>query len=194
MSKVKDTLVAGLATILPLGLTVLILWFLVVKIGNLLRILVLRIPYINQMPELVISLVGFIIVILIIYIMGVITSSYVGRTFTSLGDKLLSRMPIIAPIYNAAKQLVNAIFTNRTAFKRVVFVEYPRKGLYTLGFITNERGIKVQGTECISVFVPTTPNPTSGFYLAVPPDQVIYTNLSIDEAFKIIVSGGILTP
>ena len=192
---IKSVFVMGLVALIPITLTILIVWFLVIRIGGLLGAVFQNIPALASLPIPVISLLGFIGVIVLIYLIGLITSSYIGRAFLKAGEQLVSRLPIVRTIYNAARRLTDAVFLDRTAFKKVVMIEYPRKGLYTMGFLTNESAWSLEEkSDYVNVFVPTSPNPTSGFYLICPLSEIKETQLSIDEAFRTIISGGVILP
>ncbi len=195
MRKFRKAFLSGLVIVIPLFITVFIIWFLISKVGGLLEKYFQKLPYLQNLPEFVIQLIGLFAVIFAIYLIGLFASTYIGRRIINVFDNFLLNIPLLKPIYESAKKLTNAIFVDRSAFKEVVFLEYPRKGIYTIGFVTSEKGIHVDGkNECISVFVPTSPNPTSGFYIAVPKEQIIKTDFTIDEAFRLIVSGGIILP
>jgi uncharacterized membrane protein len=110
----------------------------------------------------------------------------------------VERIPLVRILYAGVKQLLETIFLQKTdAFKRVALVEYPRRGTYVIGFITGESKGEVQDKtdkNMINVFIPTTPNPTSGFYMLVPDDELVVLNMSVEDAFKLIISGGIVSP
>ena len=114
------------------------------------------------------------------------------------GDKLLNHIPLFRSIYQPTKQVVDSLFSDKSRnFRGVVLVEFPRKGVYTLGFVTGdtqgEAGKKTQD-RCINVFVPTTPNPTSGYYIMIPDREVIHMDMTVEEAIKIIISSGLVVP
>ena len=110
----------------------------------------------------------------------------------------MERIPLVRILYAGVKQLLETIFLQKTnAFKRVALVEYPRRGAYVIGFITGESKGEVQDKtdkDMINVFIPTTPNPTSGFYILIPEDEVLMLNMTVEDAFKLIISGGIVSP
>ncbi|OQX52932.1 MAG: hypothetical protein B5M53_07575 [Candidatus Cloacimonas sp. 4484_209] len=195
---IKSFFLTGIITILPLGLTVFVVIFLVNLFGNITGRLLKYIPTLSTFPPYVITLIGFFSLIVIIFIIGVITSSFIGKWFLRLTDRFFSKLPFIRSVYSSARQLTDTLFIDRSALKDVVLIEYPRKGIFTLGFVTNETKWEVgkgkSKKECINVFVPTSPNPTSGFYLIVPEEEIIPTGLPVEWGFKIIVSGGIVLP
>lgn len=186
----------GLVAILPVGLTIFVCWFLVTKFGSLLARLFARIPYLRELPEIAVGIIGFVAMFVIIYLVGVLTTSIMGRWIVRLGEIVLTKVPLVRAVYTSSKQLVETLFVNRSAFRRVVMVEFPKKGTYTLGFVTTEDAWAVKPTQAraLPVFVPTTPNPTSGYLLLVPEEELIQTDLSVEWAMKIIISGGIVSP
>ncbi|TET97933.1 MAG: DUF502 domain-containing protein [Candidatus Stahlbacteria bacterium] len=186
--------ITGLVAILPLALTIGIVWLLIEKVGGFLGVYLTRIPLFTNISKSLSSFLGFIAVIIGIYLIGLITSGFLGRWFISQMDNLMARLPFVKGLYNAARQLVNTIFLDRSAFSKVVIIRYPWKNTYTLAFLTNEDKWKIGGKEFYNVFLPTSPNPTSGYYLLYPVDDVIETKMSIQEGFKIIASGGIIIP
>lgn len=191
----KGKFITGLITILPIGLTALIVWFLVTKIGGIWKGAFKKIPVLSILPDPVISIIGFVAIILLIYIIGVIASGYIGKKILKLTENLFSRLPVVRTLYNSARELTNAIFVDKAAFKKAVLIEWPRKGVYTIAFVTNETSWEIDNEkENVNLFMPTTPNPTTGFYIVMPRSQVRETNLSIDEALRTIISAGIILP
>lgn len=186
--------ITGLVAILPLALTIGIVWLLIEKIGGLIGVYLTRIPLLTDIPRPLSLFLGFIAVIVSIYLIGLITSGFLGRWFVGQVDNLMTRLPLIKGLYNAARQLVNTIFLDRSAFSKVVIIKYPWENTYTLAFLTNEDKWKIGDKEYYNVFLPTSPNPTSGYYLLYPVDDAIETDMSIQEGFKIIASGGIIIP
>ncbi len=195
---IKSFFIAGIITILPLGLTIFVVIFLVNLLGNIAGRSLKYVPRLSTFPPYVITIIGFFTLIIVIFLIGMITSSFVGRWFLKLTDRFFSKLPFVRSVYSSARQLTDTLFIDRSALKQVVLIEYPRKGIYTLAFVTNDSLWKIhkgkEEADCINVFVPTSPNPTSGFYLLIPKDEIIPTELSIEWGFKIIVSGGIVLP
>lgn len=194
---IKSFFIAGIITILPLGLTIFVVIFLVNLLGNIAGRLLKYIPSLSIFPPYVITIIGFFTLIVVILFIGMITSSFIGRWLLKLTDRFFSNLPFVRSVYSSARQLTDTLFIDRSALKEVVLIEYPRKGIFTLAFITNEATWKIKKEKeitCVNVFVPTSPNPTSGFYLLIPEEDIIPTSLSIEWGFKIIVSGGIILP
>ena len=180
----RKQFLAGLLAIIPLGATVLILVWLFNSIDDILQ------PAIKLITGRSMSGVGFGVTILLIYLVGVIASNIVGRRIIKYGESLLSRVPLVRQLYIGLKQLVQGFSApGEKGFIEAVLVEFPRKGVWTIGFVTNEESTQSGGKQ-LSILVPTVPNPTSGFLLIVREDEVIRTNIPIDEAVKMVISAG----
>lgn len=186
----------GLVAILPIGLTIFVFWFLVTKFGNLLVRLFAEIPYLDRLPEVAVGAVGFLTVVVVIYPIGVMTTSILGRWVVRLGEISLSKVPLVRTVYTSSKQLVETLFVDRSAFRKVVMVEFPKRGTYAMGFVTTDDAwiVRPSGARTLPVFVPTTPNPTSGYLLLVPEEELVETDLTVEWAMKVIISGGIVSP
>lgn len=142
--------------------------------------------------------IGFILTILIILITGFVSTNLLGKKIILFTENIFKKIPLVNTVYISMKQLTNTLFTSqKNAFKSAVLVEYPSKGIYVIGFITadapEEINLKVQ-SPLKSVFIPTTPNPTSGMLVMIPEEKIQFLNLSIEAAVKLIISGGILLP
>ena len=141
---------------------------------------------------------GLLIVLVALTLIGALTASLLGRYFLHLSDRILARMPVVRSIYGATKQIFETVLSSQgNAFRSVVLIEYPRKGIWTLGFITGTTIGEVQHyteQDVVNVFVPTTPNPTSGFLLFLPREEVTELAMTVEEGIKMIVSGGIVAP
>ena len=190
----------GILVTTPIVLTIYIFWklfkgldsILIDVINNLIVPFGLK-PYHGHIPGL-----GIIVMVIIIILAGALARNYVGNKLFRLGDWLVTRIPLISKIYIAIRQLFEAIFSEkREVFKQAVLFEYPRKGIYSIGFITQDTRGEIQErlTEDVySVFLPTTPNPTSGYLLFVPKKDVVVLDMPIEEALKLIISGGAIVP
>lgn len=137
-------------------------------------------------------------VILIVTVLGYLSNYVFGKYFLSIGERAIQRIPGIGAVYNSVKQIVATFGTqNRNLFNKVVLVEFPRKGVWTLGFLTNKQQGEPQtlaGTDTWTVFVPTTPNPTSGFLLMLPRHEIMELDMSVGDGMKMIISGGAVVP
>lgn len=194
-------LIAGLLIWLPLGVTLLVFKLLVGLVEQLIDVvpaqyhpevlLGIEIPYFNVM----LALIAMFVVMLLT---GLIVTNLFGRKLVKLWESLLGRIPVVRSIYQSAKQVVETVFSSTgKSFRKVLLIEYPRKGLYTLAFQTGSSAGEVQaktGEEVTTVFVPTTPNPTSGFIILVPTKDVIELDMNVDEALKMVISLGMVEP
>ena len=194
---IKNYFIMGLLVTIPISLTIYILSVFIGVMDNILKYLP---PKYHPDMHLPFHIPGFglIITVVLIFVIGLITQSYLGKKLVFLGEWIVGKIPLVRNIYIGIKQLVTAIFVeNSRAFKQVVMIEYPRKDLWVIAFLTGVTEGEVQDRtkkEVVNVFVPTTPNPTSGFYLLVPKKDIINLNMTVEEAFKLIVSGGIVSP
>ena len=197
MKRLRRYLVAGLLIWLPLGVTVLLFRIL---IGLMDKSLVL-IPS-QYHPEewlgVAIPGLGVILTILLLLLTGILTANIVGRSFVGGWESLMDRIPVARSIYSAAKNFTEIVFSDSgRAFKKVLLVEYPRKGIYTLTFQTASDVGEIQGRtgeDVVCCFVPTTPNPTSGFIIIVPKKDTIELDMEVDEAARLIMSLGVVVP
>ena len=190
---IKHYILTGLFSILPIAAT----YWIVMKLFHFFSTpgsTIVEIIFSDKVPLYIPELAGFILTILFIYIIGILVSNVLGKRVYLWLEAVLSRIPIVNAVYRTIKQITTSISApERQAFKKVVFIEYPRKGLWTLTMVTGESTNK-QGEKFYHIFVPTTPNPTSGYMLYIPQKDTQKTDLSIEEGLKIIISGGILAP
>ncbi|WP_025028203.1 DUF502 domain-containing protein [Caldalkalibacillus mannanilyticus] len=141
--------------------------------------------------------IGFIFMILILIGVGYATRGIIGKRAIRITERAFKRIPVVKSIYSTVQQVTTAFIQDRTSFKKVVLVEYPRKGLYTVGFLTGESQGEVQEKterECVNVFLPTTPNPTSGWLVIVPKEDIMLLDMSVEQGLKFIISGGVVVP
>ncbi len=195
--KLRGIFLTGLAVTVPLGLTIYILSLIVKAMDSLLTF----IPRSYQ-PEALLGMripgLGIMITLIIVFVCGLVTQSYIGGKMVNMGESLLHKIPVVRGIYNAFKQIFDTLFISKNQnFKKVVLVEFPRKGLYSVGFMTgttdSEHSKKLCEKNC-RVFVPTTPNPTTGFLIMVNDDELIELDITVEAAFTLIISGGIVAP
>lgn len=141
---------------------------------------------------------GIILVVIVLLLTGVLARNFIGRAFVGGWESLLNRIPIVRSIYGGAKNFAEIVFSDTNdSFSRVLLIEYPRKGLYSLAFQTSSELGEVQartGDDVVCCFVPTTPNPTSGFVIMLPRDEVTVLDMDVDEALKMIISLGVVVP
>ncbi len=199
--KVRLNLAAGILVLLPLYLTYVILVKIFLLIDGIFNQLATRalVSALNLplSEDRVIYGLGVIALFVIVFFTGWIARNYFGNRLLAWFNRLLDHIPIVRSVYKTLRQISEAIFSGkREAFQKPVLIDYPRKGLYTLAFQTRSSGEPVQdsiGEECITVFLPSTPNPTTGFLIFVPKSQVHNVDLTTEEAMKLIVSGGVIT-
>ena len=182
--KIRTQFLAGIIVIVPIGVTILIFIWIFNTIDSILQ------PILRPIIGHTIPGLGFVITILLTYLAGVIVSNVMGKNLLQYGESLLNRLPVVRQVYAGIKQIVESFSApGKTGFMQVVLIEFPRKGMKSIGFITNETRGK-SGEKLLNVFIPTSPNPTSGFLEIVSEDEVTRTDISVDDAIKMIVSAG----
>lgn len=189
---IRNRFIAGLLILLPVIVTGWIIWKIFSSIDSLLEPVQTRFPIIDH-PG-----VGFGAVLLLIILTGVFGGNFIGHRVIARGERLLYRLPLIRRIYVAVKELSQVFLAERRlVFREVVIIRYPHKDSFALGFVT-QKGTpefnRLLGREVVNVFVPTTPNPTSGFLLFLPADQVERVPIDVEEGLKMVVSGGVFVP
>jgi len=197
VKRFRRYIVAGILVWAPLAVT----WFLI-KIGVGLMDKTLAIIPRQYRPEELLGVsipgLGVILTILVLLLTGILAANFVGRAFVGGWESLMDRIPIVRAIYSGAKNFAEMVFSDSSqSFKNVLLIEYPRKGLYALAFQTSSELGEVQGRtgeEVVCCFVPTTPNPTSGFIIIVPRKDVTELDMEVDEALKMIISLGVVIP
>jgi len=197
---VRRKLLAGLLVVFPIFITFFIIKFLFGLIGGILSPVVKKaFVFLGFSPsgtidEFIVTSIAFVLTFLALYFIGVIATNFFGKLILRAFETIVHNTPIIKNVYTSSKKLIEIIsLPTRQSFKRVVIVEYPRAGMKAFAFVTG--GIKTgEGTELSSIFIPTTPNPTSGFLIYLPEGDIEETDLSVEEGMKLIVSGGILVP
>lgn len=190
--RMRNYFLAGLATWVPLVVTLYVLKLGFVSVDNLLGGLIVRYTEV-RIPGLGLILTGALILLT-----GIVTTNYLGRQVVHLGESFLSRIPLVRSIYLTTKQVISVVTSpEEKAFQKVALIQFPRSGSYALVFVTGEGG-KVWreklGEEMAVAFLPTAPNPTTGFLLLVPQRELIPLDLSLEEGLQIIVSGGLVKP
>lgn len=197
MPRLRRYLVAGLLVWLPVGATVLIFKMLLDLMDRLLFLL----PP-DLRPEVLLGYripgLGAILAVLVLVTTGVLAANLLGRRLVAFYESLLSRIPFVRAVYGGIKTFAEVVLSDTSAsFKKVLLIEYPRTGLYSIAFQTSEDPGEVQartGETIVTVFLPTTPNPTSGFMLFVPRSQIIELDMSVEEALKMVISLGVVLP
>ncbi|HMV22571.1 MAG TPA: DUF502 domain-containing protein [Rhodocyclaceae bacterium] len=193
----KRWFITGLLIWVPLVITAWVLSLIVNTLDQSLRLLPASF-HPEQLVGFPIPGAGALLTLLMIFVTGFLTANFIGQKLVSWWEKLLARIPVVNSVYNSVKQVSDTLFApNGNAFRKALLVEYPRSGSWTIGFLTGQPGGDVanhlNGTY-VSVYVPTTPNPTSGFFLMMPTEDVIELDMTVDEALKYIISMGVVAP
>ena len=188
LRKFRDILIAGLVVTVPIGLTIWIFAWLFTQIDQLLR------PLVKLVFGREIVGVGFGVIVIVVLIVGAIATNNLGKRIIRWGESLLGKIPITRTIYDGIRQIIQSFSDpGKTGFMQVVMVQYPRKGVYTIGFVTNEH-IDEAGKKLVNVFVPNSPNPMTGFLHIFDDVDVIRTSITIEEGLKMVVSAGRMSP
>ncbi len=188
LRKFRDILIAGLVVTVPIGLTIWIFAWLFTQIDQLLR------PLVKLVFGREIVGVGFGVIVIVVLIVGAIATNNLGKRIIRWGESLLGKIPITRTIYDGIRQIIQSFSDpGKTGFMQVVMVQYPRKGVYTIGFVTNEH-IDEAGKKLVNVFVPNSPNPMTGFLHIFDDVDVIRTSITIEEGRKMVVSAGRMSP
>ncbi|MCK9996013.1 MAG: DUF502 domain-containing protein [Candidatus Krumholzibacteria bacterium] len=178
----------GLLAITPLAITSWILWRFYVLVSATMRPWLQRIPAITETyPEFLLTFFGVVVFVLLITIVGLFTRNLIGIAFFRVLERFFEQIPVVKSVFSAIKQIAEVFLRDRrTAFQKVVLFAYPRQGLYSIGFVTQDE----PGNSLVNVFLPTAPNPTSGFMLLVPRRELVELGIPVEDAIKLIVSGG----
>ncbi|MBH87659.1 MAG: hypothetical protein CMJ12_00705 [Pelagibacterales bacterium] len=197
-TKIRSYFLTGIIVTAPVGLTFYVSFLFIGFIDSKVRnIIPVKYHYDNILP-FEIPGIGLLIVFIMLTFIGFLTAGIIGRYIIKLGERIIARLPIIRSVYGALKQIFESVLkTSSKSFRDVVLIEYPRKGIWAIGFITGDTKGEVQQIskdEFVNVFLPTTPNPTSGFLLFVPRKDLKILNMNVEEGIKMVISGGIVTP
>ncbi|WP_066348993.1 DUF502 domain-containing protein [Geminocystis sp. NIES-3708] len=198
----KNDLIAGLLVVIPLATTIWLSYVIANWAIKFLTEIPKQINPFDGLNPIVTNLlnffVGLTVPLALILLIGLMARNIVGRWLLDVGEKILQGIPLAGSIYKTLKQILETLFQDsETKFRRVVMVEYPRKGVWSVGFVTGKVSDMIQSQfdkPVLSIFIPTTPNPTSGWYAVIPAEEVITLSLSIEDAFKVLISGGIVSP
>jgi uncharacterized membrane protein len=197
-ARLRTYFLAGILITAPVGLTIYLAWLVISFIDE--RVFSVIPARYNPETYLPFSIpgIGLILAAIALTIIGAITAGFLGRLFRRLSEAILNRLPIIRSLYTAIKQIIETVFSNQSAaFREVVLIEYPRRDAWSVGFITATTQGEIKAhlrRPMVNVFVPTTPNPTSGFLLFVPEEDVVRLAMSVEDGIKLVISGGIITP
>jgi uncharacterized membrane protein len=207
-SRLRDYFLAGLLVTAPISITIYLTWSFISWVdGSILPLLPAAynpenylqfdVPGIGPI-HLTLPGIGLVIAIVFLIVIGALAAGLVGRLFLDYSERVLSRMPIVRSIYGATKQIFETMLMQRSdVFREVVLVEFPRTGMWSLGFIAGRTEGEIQELtedEVLNVYIPTTPNPTSGYLCFVPRKDIVMLSMSVEEGMMMVVSGGIVTP
>ncbi|MBN1383792.1 MAG: DUF502 domain-containing protein [Elusimicrobia bacterium] len=196
----KKNFLTGLVIILPFLLTIYIIWFTFKLVGRFFT------PFFTsffetflliELPDSLIIFISALVTLFLIWLVGLFASNIIGKTILRWAEGLLLKIPMARGLYDAIRKLTKVFFMDTKTFQRVVLIEYPRKGIYSVAFITSETKGELQeliNEDVVNVFIPSTPNPTTGYFLLIPKSDIIPLKMSVDDAVKVIISGGIIVP
>ncbi|HQE61524.1 MAG TPA: DUF502 domain-containing protein [Candidatus Latescibacteria bacterium] len=193
----KANFLTGLVALAPVVITGYVLWYVFTTVDAWLSAALVGIPWLTWQGKPLPG-VGFVTVLLIILLTGVVARNVAGFQFLRFWDRQLNRIPMVRGIYRAVKQISQAFFGGtRSVFQAVVLVPFPTRGIYAVGFLTSDAPREVcnkTGQDLVSVFLPTSPNPTSGYLIMVPRAEVTRVEMTVEEAMKLVISGGTVLP
>jgi len=195
----RNAFLSGFMLLAPLFVTCWVFLFLFENIGGFFRPLMVRfVPEQLRDFDILWNILATIIVVILVTLLGYISRYVLGKYFGGLAERFIQTIPGVSGVYNTVKQLVATFSTqNRSLFSKVVMVEFPRRGAYTIGFLTSKTQSEAQarvGQELWTVFVPTTPNPTGGYLLLIPKDEIVELEMSVGDGMKLVISGGAVVP
>ena len=196
--RMRAYFITGILVVAPVSITLYLAWIFIGFVDN--RITPLIPVQYNPETYLPFALpgLGLLILVVTLILVGAATAGFFGRLWARVSEQIIGRMPVIRNIYGAVKQILETVLAQQSkAFREAVLVEYPRRGIWAIAFITGRTEGEVQNIteeECINIFLPTTPNPTSGFLLFVPKKDLVHLDMNVEEAIKMVISGGIVTP
>ena len=198
MRRLRNYFITGIVVTAPIGITIYLVWQFVGFVDEVISELVpARVSPQTYLPVAIPGL-GVIVAIVFLTLVGALATNFLGRWLVATGDRIVGRMPVVRSVYGTLKKIFETVLAQSSkSFREVVLVEYPRRGVWALAFVTGTTEGEIQSRskpEMINVFLPTTPNPTSGFLLFLPRADVISLHMSVEEGIKMVISGGLMTP
>ena len=199
-SNLRNNFLTGLAVIIPVFITTYLIWSTIGIVDGWVLPLIPEKYAIDKFIGIDIKGIGVIIFLLFTVFIGSLTKGYFGRTILKSAESLVDRMPVVRSIYNGIKQIAETVFSqSNNSFERACLVEYPRKGIWAVAFVSTKTKGEVsekigKNKELFSIFLPTTPNPTSGFLLFLPEKDIIFLDMTVEDAAKLVISAGLVTP
>ena len=201
LTRLRNYFLTGFIICAPLAITAYLVWTFIQWVDSWVK------PYVpdvyNPDSYLPFSIPGsgLLVAFIFITLIGFLTANFIGRTVVGMGENLLNRMPLVRNIYSGLKQIFQTVFSDQeSSFEKVGLIEYPRKDLFAIVFVATQtrgevnRRLLARDQKTVSVFLPTTPNPTSGFLLFVPEDDITYLDMSVEEGAKLVISAGLVAP
>ncbi|MGI6422787.1 MAG: DUF502 domain-containing protein [Syntrophomonadaceae bacterium] len=186
MKRILSLFLAGLATLLPVYISIWLIVWLFNLVDNILK------PLLEPIIGCAVPGLGFIIIIALVILLGFISTNYFGRRILRWWENILHNIPLLGKVYGTIKRITDSLFSsNKSAFKQVALVEFPRPGIFSLGFITNDEFPHIE-EDTYSIFIPTTPNPTSGWFVVLPREDVKILDMSVDQGMEFIISAGMV--
>lgn len=186
MKRILSMFLAGLATLLPIYISIWLIVWLFNLVDNILK------PLLEPIIGCAVPGLGFIIIISLIILLGFISTNYLGHRILNWWENIMHNIPLLGKVYGTIKRITDSLFSsNKSAFRQVALVQFPRPGIYSLGFITNEEFPYIEA-DTYSIFIPTTPNPTSGWFVILPREDVTILDMSIDQGMEYIISAGMI--
>ena len=199
-SNLRNNFLTGLAVIIPVFITTYLIWSTIGIVDGWVLPLIPEKYALDKFIGIDVKGIGVIIFLLFTVFIGSLTKGYFGRTILKSAESLVDRMPVVRSIYNGIKQIAETVFSqSNNSFERACLVEYPRKGIWAVAFVSTKTKGEVsekigKNKELFSIFLPTTPNPTSGFLLFLPEKDIIFLDMTVEDAAKLVISAGLVTP
>ena len=199
-SNLRNNFLTGLAVIIPVFITTYLIWSTIGIVDGWVLPLIPEKYALDKFIGIDVKGIGVIIFLLFTVFIGSLTKGYFGRTILKSAESLVDRMPVVRSIYNGIKQIAETVFSqSNNSFERACLVEYPRKGIWAVAFVSTKTKGEVsekigKNKELFSIFLPTTPNPTSGFLLFLPQKDIIFLDMTVEDAAKLVISAGLVTP
>ncbi len=185
--KLRRIFLAGIFTVIPVYVTIVVIQMLLRFMDNILA------PVVERVIGFRIPGLGLVMVVLFLFILGLFVTNILGRGMINMLEKFVMKIPVVSSIYSTIKQIVQTFSPEkRGAFQKVIWLEYPRRGMWSLGFVTGESA-SADGVAYYNVFIATTPNPTSGLVILVPKAESVESGMTVEEGFKLLISGGMIT-
>ena len=199
LRRLRGYFLTGVLVTAPIGITLWLTWNILFFVDDKVKLLIPAAYNPDHYLPYNIPGFGLIALVVALTLIGMLAAGLIGRTLIRIGEGIVARMPVLRGIYAASKQVIETVIgRNATSFREVVLVEFPRRECWTLGFITGMPGVEIQRAgkddDLVNVFLPTTPNPTSGYLIFVPRRDVVKLSMTVEDGIKLVVSGGIVTP